>query len=86
MGGVKREASGKIIVHVFPCLTMLTLYLLTLATEQTKKKKREKTTTCFFWLKDRDRAGKSSMELTHPIVSVTVCSFVEQSGTLDLLL
>lgn len=51
MGGVKREASGKIIVHVFPCLTMLTLYLLTLATEQTKKKKKGKNNNMFLLAK-----------------------------------
>lgn len=54
---------------------------MTLATEQTKnmfllaERYREK----------RERQSKSSMELIHFIVSVTICSIVEQSGTLSLL-
>lgn len=53
---------------------------MTLATEQTKN--------MFLlaerWREKKDRA-KSSMELIHFIVSVTICSIVEQSGTLNLL-
>lgn len=73
-----RCSQWEVIVHVFSFLAIFILSLMTLATEQTKN---------MFLLAERERkeSNKSSMESIHFIVSVTICSIVEQSGTLDLL-
>lgn len=74
---------------MFSFSAIFILSWITLVTEQTKTKAKQTPTNqnkylSTSWKLDEKR-GQIPMGAMHFILSVTVCSIVEQSGTLDLL-